>query len=65
VLATETLQRLRVPGHVVWEELEGDEAAELGVFGLVNNAHSASAELFEDAVMRDGSADHEEERSAG
>src|SRR5208283_2779525 len=60
-LATETLQRLRLVGHFVGQKLEGDEAAELGVFGLVNDAHAASAEPFEDAVVGDGGADHEEE----
>ena len=60
-LATEALQGLRVLGHLVRQELESDEAAELGVFGLVNDAHAASAELFEDAVVGDGGADHEEE----
>ena len=57
-LATEALQRLRLIGHVVGQEFEGDETAEFGVFGLVNDAHAAAAKLFEDAVMRDGSADN-------
>ena len=45
-------------GDVFGEELEGDEAAELDVFGLVDHAHAAAAEFFEDAIVRDGLADH-------
>jgi hypothetical protein len=30
---------------------------ELGVFGFVNDTHTATAELFDDAVVRDGLAD--------
>jgi hypothetical protein len=29
-----------------------------GVFGLVHHAHAATTDLFDNAVMRDGSADH-------
>ena len=29
-----------------------------GVFGLVDHAHAAAAEFFDDAVVRDGLADH-------
>jgi hypothetical protein len=51
--AAETLEGLRVPGQVVGEEFQGDEAAESGVFGLVDHAHASAAELFEDAVVGD------------
>ena len=57
-LAAEALQRLRVARHFVGQEFEGDEAAEVGVFGLVDDAHAAAAELVDDAVVRDGLADH-------
>ena len=29
-----------------------------GVLGLINDAHSAAADFLDDAVMRDGLADH-------
>jgi hypothetical protein len=51
-LATEPLQSLRVSGKVVWEEFEGDEAAKLNIFGLVNHTHTAAAELFNDSIVR-------------
>ncbi len=57
-LAAEALQRLRVARHFVGKELEGDEAAEVGVFGLVDYSHAAAAEFVDDAVVRDGLADH-------
>ena len=45
-----------VVGNVVGEEFQGDVAAEAGVFGLVDHAHAAAAEFFEDGVMGDGVA---------
>ena len=48
---------MRIVGNFVRKKFQGDEAAELGVFGLVNDAHSAAAEFFDDAVVRDGLAD--------
>ena len=56
--ALEAAKRLRVAGHFVGQELQGDEAMEASVFGLVDDAHPAAAELFDDAVMRNGLADH-------
>jgi hypothetical protein len=41
---------------VFGEELQGDEAAELEVLGLINHTHTAATELLEDVVMRNGLA---------
>ena len=49
---------LRVAGDIVGEKLESDEAVQAAVFRLVDNAHTAAPEFFNDAVMRDGFADH-------
>ena len=38
---------------VIGKKFQGDEAAERGVLAFVDNAHPATAELFENAVMRD------------
>jgi putative ABC transport system permease protein len=51
-----TLQRLAVLGKMFGEELQGDEPAELDVFGLINHTHPAATQLLEDAVMGNGSA---------
>jgi hypothetical protein len=57
-LATKTFERLRVPRHFIREKLKRDEAAQLGAFGFVNHAHAAPAKLFNNAVVRNGLADH-------
>ena len=56
--ATETLEGLGIFGDVVGKKFKGDETAEHGVFGLVNDAHSAAAELGHDAIVGNGLANH-------
>ena len=50
-LPLETAEGLWVVGEFVGKELQGDVAAELQVFGLVNHTHAAAADLADDAVM--------------
>jgi len=57
-LTPETLQRLRVLGHVGGKEFQGNEAAEFGVLGFVDHTHPTAAQFLDDAVVRDGFADH-------
>jgi len=57
-LSLETRQSLRVFGNHIRQELQSHEAVELDVFGLVKHTHPAAAELFEDAVVRNGLAYH-------
>ena len=57
-LVDEPLPALRVGDRVSGEDLEGDEAAEQGVAGLVDDAHAALPELLDDAVAVDRLADH-------
>jgi hypothetical protein len=52
------LEALRIASDVFGEKLESDRASEVGIFGFVDDAHSAAAEFFEDPVVRDGLADH-------
>ena len=40
------------------EELEGDGASELGVFGFVDDTHAAFPDFFEDFVVADVAAGH-------
>ena len=56
-LALEPAQRLPVASQFVRQELERDEATEPGVLRFVNHAHSAAAELLDDAVVGEGLAD--------
>jgi len=57
-LPTEALLGHRIAGNVVGKQLEGDEAAQTRVFGFVHNPHTAAAELFHDAIVRDLPAYH-------
>ena len=57
-LAAKAFQGLRVARKFIGQELEGDEAAEFGVLGFIHYAHAAAAELFDDAIVRDGLVDH-------
>ncbi len=44
----------------IWsKELQRDRPLQLRVLGLVNDTHPALAELFGDAVVADGRADHD------
>ncbi len=56
-LALEALESRMVGGDVVGQEFQRDGAAELGVLGLVNDAHPAAAEPFGNAVMGYGFTD--------
>jgi hypothetical protein len=56
--ALKAAEGLRVFRYLVGQELEGNKPAELNIFGLVHHTHPATAELLDDAVVRDGLADH-------
>src|SRR5439155_11475249 len=58
----EPFEGLMVLGKVFGQELEGYEAAELGVLGLVHDAHASAAQLLENAVVGDRLARHKGER---
>ena len=55
--ALKAAEGLRVFGYVVRQELECHKAAEFQILSFVDHTHSAAAELFDDAVVRDGTAD--------
>ena len=50
--AAEPLERKRIAGQIIRKKFERNEAAELGVLGLVNDSHATAAELFKDLVVR-------------
>ena len=52
-LEAKTLKRLRVVCEFFGKKLQRNMAAELQVFGFVNHAHAATADLAENAVMAD------------
>jgi hypothetical protein len=56
--ATKTFQSLRVLRCILREKFEGDKSAEGNVFCLVHHAHPTATQFLDDAVVRDGLADH-------
>ncbi len=56
--AAETFQGLAVLGNVGRQKLECDKAVEPGVFGFVDNAHTAATQFLDDAVVRNALTDH-------
>ena len=52
--ALKSAQNHGIAGHVVRQKFQRDKAVQASVFGLVDNTHSAAAELFRDAVVRKG-----------
>ena len=63
--ASEALQGLMVSGYIARQEFQSYEAVQSGVFGLINDTHAATAEFFDDAVMRDGLPDHCRDAAVG
>ena len=57
-LAVETLQCLRRPWRPLQAGTSGPQNGQPGVLGLVHHTHPAAPELLDDAVVRDGLADH-------
>src|SRR5438270_12397734 len=52
--ALKTGECLRVTGDIFWQELESDETVQPRVLCLVHYTHATTAELLDDAVVRDG-----------
>jgi hypothetical protein len=59
-LAAEAFEELAVVGEFRGQELERHRAAKLGVLGLVDHTHAPATQLLQNAVVRDGRADHGE-----
>jgi hypothetical protein len=57
-LSLEATSCLRVLSHFVRQELQRDEAVQFHILGLIDDAHTAATELLDDAVVRNGLADH-------
>src|ERR1700746_1597351 len=57
-LAAKTFKGLGVLRHIIRQEFQSNKPPKLGILGFVDNAHTTSPDLFEDAVVRDGLANH-------
>jgi hypothetical protein len=47
------------------QKLQGDEAVQFYVLGFIYHTHTAATELLDDAVVRDGAANHGWRRTQG
>jgi hypothetical protein len=56
-LTAKTLQGLHIFGHIFRQELQGHKTVKAGIFGFIHYTHPSTAQLLDDAVMRDGLAD--------
>jgi hypothetical protein len=63
--ALEAAESLCVVGKIIGKELEGNVATELQVLGFVNYTHAPATKLLDDAIVRDGLADHAQECYGG
>ena len=52
--AFESLQRELVLCQIFRKEFQRHKTPQLDIFGLIDNTHPAAAQLFHDAVMRNG-----------
>ena len=57
-LALEAAERMWIFGYIIGQEFEGYEAAQLNVLGPIHHPHPAATQLLNDAVVRNGLADH-------
>src|ERR1700747_996614 len=57
-LSPEALQYLRVFCHILRQEFQSDRSTEFGILRLVHPPPAAASELLDDAVVRDGLANH-------
>ena len=58
-LALKAGQGLRVAGNLIGQELQRHKTVKPNVFSLVDHTHPATAEFLNDAVVRDGLANHQ------
>jgi hypothetical protein len=56
--AEETIEGNFVARKIVGKKFESDQAAESGVFGFVDDAHTTAAELLNDAIVRKSLAEN-------
>ena len=56
--ALEALERLAIARKLLGQKLQRHAAAQARVFGFVDHTHTAAPELLDDAIVRDGLADH-------
>jgi hypothetical protein len=63
-LALKAAEGLGIFGDFVGQKLERHKAMQAGVFGFVNHTHTAPAQFLDDAIVRNGLANHRREAQA-
>jgi len=58
--SAEAFEGQRILPQIFWKKFQGDCAVEAHILSLEDHAHTASAKSFQDAVVRDGFANHRE-----
>src|SRR4029077_2995075 len=53
-LAFESRQCLPIASQIIRKKLEGHESVEPCIFGFIDDTHPAAAELFQNAIVRNG-----------
>jgi hypothetical protein len=56
--AAKALQRSRIMSNAIGKKFEGYKPAEADILSLVHHTHPPTAQLLDNAVVRDGLADH-------
>src|ERR1700730_18492355 len=56
--ALKSAERLRVFGYIVRQKLQSHEATEFDILSLIDHTHAAAADSLDDAIVRDGLANH-------
>ncbi len=56
--AAKTTQRFFIVAQLFRQKFERDQTPEVEIFRFIDNTHASAAELFEDAVMANGTAGH-------
>jgi hypothetical protein len=54
-----------VPRELFRQELEGNKPTELGVLGLIDDTHAPATEFLNNAIVRNGLANHARNRPFG
>src|SRR5882762_2354872 len=62
--ALETGEGLRVSSDLIGQELQRNEAMQPSILGLVDHTHAATAQLLQDAVVRNSLAEHRRNATA-
>jgi len=57
-LALEALTQVPIVRIIFGQEFQGNETTKASVLSLVNDTHTSRPQLFQDSVVRDGSAKH-------